>query len=79
MTLEEAVWVDLGRMSGLPCFRGTRLPVQQMFDWLADGTPLSEFVEDFKVNPCAAEAVLRAAGSAICAKASGHPGCAKES
>ena len=37
MTLEQAVWVDPGRMSGVPCFRGSRLPVQQLFDWLADG------------------------------------------
>ena len=37
MTLEEAVWIDSGRMSGAPCFRSTRLPVQQLFDWLADG------------------------------------------
>ena len=42
MTLEEAVWIDPGRMSGTPCFRGTRLPVQQLFDWLADGVPLDE-------------------------------------
>ncbi len=63
MTLEEAVWLDSGRMSGAPCFRGTRLPVQQMFDWLADGTPLDEFLDDFKVDPRAADAVLRAAGA----------------
>lgn len=47
MTLEEAVWVDPGRMSGAPCFRGSRLPVQQLFDWLADGVSLDEFIEDF--------------------------------
>ena len=42
VTLEEAVWVDPDRMSGAPCFRGSRLPVQQLFDWLADGVPLLE-------------------------------------
>ena len=47
MALEEAVWVDADRMSGVPCFRGSRLPVQQLFDWLADGVPLDEFIEDF--------------------------------
>ena len=41
VTLEEAVWVDPDRMSGAPCFRGSRLPVQQLFDWLA-GVPLLE-------------------------------------
>ncbi|MDE0422966.1 MAG: DUF433 domain-containing protein, partial [Gammaproteobacteria bacterium] len=48
MTLEEVVWVDPARMSGTPCFRGTRLPIQQLFDWLADGVPLDEFVRDFE-------------------------------
>ena len=65
MTLEEAVWIDPGRMSGVPCFRGTRLPVQQMFDWLADGVPLDEFVRDFQVDPRAAAAVLRVGSAAV--------------
>ena len=63
MALEEAVWIDPDRMSGTPCFRGSRLPVQQLFDWLADGVPLDEFVEDFRIDRRAAEAVLRAAGT----------------
>ena len=61
MTLEDAVWVDADRMNGAPCFRGSRLPVQHLFDWLADGVPLDEFVEDFRIDRRAAEAVLRAA------------------
>lgn len=65
MTLEDAVWVDPHRMSGAPCFRDSRLPVQQLFDWLADGVPLDEFVEDFRIDPAAAEVVLRAAGAAL--------------
>ena len=66
MTLEDAVWVDSGRMSGVPCFRGSRLPVRQLFDWLADGVSLDEFVEDFRIDRAAAEAVLRAAGAGLC-------------
>ena len=72
MTLEEAVWVDPDRMSGTPCFRGSRLPVQQLFDWLADGVPLDEFIEEFRIDRGAAEAILRAAGTEFserCAKA----------
>ena len=63
VTLEETVWVDPDRMSGAPYFRGSRLPVQQLFDWLADGVPLDEFVEEFRIDRRAAEAVLRAAGA----------------
>ena len=65
MTVDEAVWVDSGRMSGAPCFRGSRLPVQQLFDWLADGVSLDEFVADFQIDRRAAETVLRAAGASI--------------
>ena len=66
MTLEQAVWVDPGRMSGAPCFRGSRLPVQQLFDWLADGVPLDEFINDFRIDRAAAEVVLRTAGAELC-------------
>ena len=53
MTLDEAVWVDPGSMSGVPCFRGGRLPVRQLFDLLADGVPL----DDFQIDRAAAKAV----------------------
>ncbi len=73
MTLDQAVWVDPARMSGAPCFRGSRLPVQQLFDWLADGVSLDEFLREFKIDRDAAIAVLRYAGSAICANPASLP------
>ena len=76
MTLEQAVWVDPGRMSGEPCFRGTRLPVQQLFDWLADGVPLDEFLRDFDLDPRAADAVLRVGAAGACAAVAKNPDCA---
>lgn len=66
MTLEQAVWVDSGRMSGTPCFRGSRLPVQQLLDWLADGVSLDEFIDDFRIGRSAAEVVLHTAGVGLC-------------
>ena len=65
MALEQAVWVDPARMSGVPCFRGTRLPVQQLFDWLSDGVPLDEFLHDFEIDSRAAAAVLRAGAAGV--------------
>jgi uncharacterized protein (DUF433 family) len=35
-------------MSGTPCFAGTRVPVQTLFDYLEDGATLDEFLEDFE-------------------------------
>ncbi len=34
-------------MSGAPVFAGTRVPVQNLLDYLAGGHPLEEFLEDF--------------------------------
>ena len=79
MRLSEAVWVDPARMSGVPCFRGTRLPVQQLFDWIEDGISLDEFLRDFQVDRRAVDAVLRAGSSAVCAAAASNPDCAASS
>lgn len=79
MHLAEAVWVDPARMSGVPCFRGTRLPVQQLFDWIEEGVPLDEFLRDFRIDRRAATAVLRAGASAVCAAATDNPDCANPS
>ena len=43
--LDELVWVDPDRMSGKPCFRGSRIPVQMLLDHLAAGFSLDEFLE----------------------------------
>jgi uncharacterized protein (DUF433 family) len=34
-------------LSGAPVFTGTRVPVQNLFDYLEGGEPLAEFLEDF--------------------------------
>lgn len=38
---------DPERMAGEVCFAGTRTPVRSLFDYLAAGQPLDEFLEDF--------------------------------
>jgi uncharacterized protein (DUF433 family) len=42
--LDEAVWVSPQRMSGTPCFRGTRVPVQSLIDFLEGGETLNQFL-----------------------------------
>ena len=39
--------VNLSRMHGEPCFKGTRVPVQVMFDHLRSGDGLQEFLDGF--------------------------------
>lgn len=49
-------------MSGALCFKGTRVPVQNLFDYLEGRSSLDEFLEDFpSVSRDAAVAVLEAA------------------
>ena len=49
-----------GILSGTPVFRGTRLPVRALFDYLADGLSLDYFLETFEgVTREQAQAVLQ--------------------
>lgn len=49
-----------GILGGTPVFRGTRLPVQTLFEYLADGLSLDYFLETFEgVTREQAKAVLR--------------------
>ena len=47
-------------LGGTPVFRGTRMPVKTLFDYLADGLSLDYFLETFpSVSRDEAAAVLR--------------------
>ncbi len=41
------ITIDPDIVSGTPVFRGTRVPVQTLFDYIADGSTLDEFLENF--------------------------------
>ena len=41
------VWSDAERMGGVPCFLGTRVPVESLFENLEDGVSLDEFLDAF--------------------------------
>ena len=45
--MDGPIRIDPEIMSGTPCFSGTRVPAQTLFDYLAHGHPLEEFLEDF--------------------------------
>lgn len=61
-----------GILGGTPVFRGTRLPVQTLFDYLADGQTLDYFLETFEgVTREQARAVLHLGGERIAAELAG--------
>jgi uncharacterized protein (DUF433 family) len=43
--LSKVLWVDPDRMSGTPCFAGTRVPVQMLLDHLKHGDTIDDFLE----------------------------------
>lgn len=45
--LNEHINIDPEIMSGAPVFTGTRLPIQNLFDYIEGGNDLSEFIDDF--------------------------------
>ena len=56
------VSIDPEIMSGTPVFAGTRVPVQNLFDYIEGGEDLTEFLDDFpSVSKDAAVAVLEMA------------------
>ncbi len=44
---EVPIWVDSERLSGAPCFKGTRVPVDSLFTNLESGLSLDEYLECF--------------------------------
>ena len=57
-------------MSGALCFTGTRVPVQNLFDYIEGSSSLEQFLEDFpSVSPEKAVAVLEAAKARLFADA----------
>jgi uncharacterized protein (DUF433 family) len=56
------VWINPARMHGTPCFYGSRVSLQALFDSLAAGETLDEFLYDFK--GVTAEQALRVLGMA---------------
>lgn len=43
--LRKVLWIDPDRMSGAPCFAGTRVPVQMLLDHLKHGDTIDDFLE----------------------------------
>jgi uncharacterized protein (DUF433 family) len=45
--LNEVVWVDPDRLSGEPCFKGTRVPIQALIDHIEGNSTLGDFLAGF--------------------------------
>ena len=58
--------IDPEVMSGAPVFAGTRVPIQNLFDYIEGGEDLTEFLDDFpSVSKEVALAVLEMAKKSL--------------
>ena len=44
---EKVISTDPGTLGGTPVFKGTRVPIQTLFDYLENDENLQEFLENF--------------------------------
>jgi len=64
--LYGVVWINPKRVSGTPCFYGTRVPLKNLFDSLVAGETLEEFLDGFDgVTREQAQAVLSLVGDEL--------------
>ena len=47
VTIDELIIRDDEIMSGTPVFKGTRVPIKNLIDYLEAGDDLDEFLDDF--------------------------------
>lgn len=67
--IKDYIEINKEILSGNPVFKGTRVPIQSLFDHLESGIPLNEFLEDFPtVKKEHAVAVIEIAGKILTAK-----------
>ena len=64
--IADAIWIDPARQGGAPCFINTRVPIQNLFDYLEGGDTLEDFLEGFPpVTQEQAEKVLELARTSL--------------
>jgi uncharacterized protein (DUF433 family) len=69
MELKDLISIDSEVLGGQPVFKGTRVPIETLFDHLEAGIPLNEFLDDFPtVSKEQAIATLEIANKLLTAK-----------
>lgn len=69
MNLQDLILTDPEILGGQPVFKGTRVPIETLFDHLESGLSLDDFIDDFPtVSKDKAVAVLEIANKLMTAK-----------
>jgi uncharacterized protein (DUF433 family) len=65
---EEFITIDPDLLHGTPVFRGTKVPIETLFDYLINGNSINEFLDDFPtVNADLVKQVLECSKLALVA------------
>jgi len=48
LNIPGLIWTDPERMSGAPCFYGTRVPIKHLFDYIEGGSTIDDFLDGFE-------------------------------
>ncbi len=69
VVIDNLVWMNPARMSGAPCFYGTRVPIKNLFDYVSGPEGLEGFLEGYpSVGRNLAQEVLQRAEELLLAK-----------
>jgi len=67
--IKDLISIEPETLGGQPVFKGTRVPVETLFDHLEEGVSLDEFLDDFDtVSKDQAIAVMEIAGKLLSSK-----------
>ncbi|MFZ1678367.1 MAG: DUF433 domain-containing protein [Saprospiraceae bacterium] len=71
--IKDLITIDPEILGGQPVFKGTRVPIESLFDHLEEGVSLDEFLEDFDtVSKEQAIAVMEIASKLLSSKKIGE-------
>ncbi len=48
LNIPGLIWTDPERMSGAPCFYGTRVPIKHLFDYIEGDSTINDFLDGFE-------------------------------
>lgn len=67
--IKDLITIDPETMGGQPVFKGTRVPIESLFDHLEDGISLDQFLDEFDtVTKDQAIAVIEIASKLLSSK-----------
>ena len=64
-SIGDLVWQDADRVSGQVCFFGTRVPIQNLCDYLEGGYTVEQFAQRFELSAEQVNGVLKLGLQAI--------------